>query len=386
MPDPFSFPDPFDMKDPPLDAASNPSIQSTQRGDEPHTPSVSATFTRSVFPRIVTPYSKLVANLDQHIVDRINADPDNYLAIVPFGAGNSYYHEHPRANVDILAFIKSLGIGESSTDLSIAKASARNKPNSKRDFEKPWTMILSGASKELKSYLLWHQTFAVHPELTFNVLPFDKTIQSWVIMNITGDAVANTPEAKALALGAIKHCLWHNSSFRSLADRCLAAQKFAGSTSARAHRATTTFDLTFIDSHDSSGNEAPIWQLTGKPVTDDPNTHRQFIDLIRRQKYYVGLHLLLIDKRIVECVWCKSNTHPGHACPFPKVEDWLGPIPDNAARFKQRIETNHKEGGRGSKRGRGGSSPRNARRGNSHGGSSRGSSHGGQWSYVTNKK
>lgn len=370
-----------------MDVASNPSIQSTQRGDEPHSPNVSITFTKAVFPRIVLPYSKLIANLDKHIVDLIDANPDDYLAIVPFGAGNSYYTEHPRANNDILTFIKSLGIGENPVNLSLAKASPRNKANSKRDFEKPWSMILSGASSEMRSYLLWQQTFAAHPELTFSVLPFDKSLQSWVIMNISGDAVVNTPQAKALALGAIKHTLWHDSKFRSLADRCLAAQKVVGSTSARAHQATTSFDLTFIESHDSSGNEAPIWQLTGKPITDDPTAHQLFINLIRQQKYYVGLHLLLIDKRMVECVWCKSNTHPGHACPLPKVEDWLGPKPDNAARFQQRVEANHKQGGRGSKRGRGAGSPGNARRGNARGGTSRGgNSRSGQWDYVTYKK
>lgn len=388
MPDPFIFPSPFLMTDLPTDVTLNPSIQSSQRGNKPHTPDISVTFTKAAFPRVVTPYSKLVANLDKHIVELIEAKPDDYLAVVPYSAGNSYYNEHPRANSEILAFIKSLCIGEATPNLSIAKASPRNKVNTKRDFEKPWSMILSGASTELRTYLIWQQTFASHPDITFSILPFDKSLQSWVIMNISGDAVANTPEAKALALGAIKHKLWHDSAFRSLTDRCLSIQKIVGSTSFKAHHATTSFDLTFIESHDTHGNEAPIWQLTGKPISEDPVAQECFFKIIRQHKYYVGMHALQIDKRIVECVWCKSNTHPGHACPFPKVEDWLGPKPDTVTRFQERFSS---PGGRGgARRGRGGSSPGNGRRGSPHGGSRGGSSRGGGnsqgWNYVLHKK
>ncbi|KAG5641141.1 hypothetical protein DXG03_005937 [Asterophora parasitica] len=243
----------------------------SQRGPEIHIPAVKCmTFTRAVFPRIVIPYTLLVQNLDADIETLIEADPDAYIAIVPFGAGNKYFRDNPRANANILAFIKSLELHEEGDSLSVAKALPRNKPNQKREFEKPWTMILSGAGKNLRDYLVWHQTFAVHPELTFSALPFDKDLQSWVIMNISGDLVEKSREAQVNALGAIKHKLWRNPAFRSYADRLLAAQNVAGSTSERACRATKTFDVTYIETQDSEGNPAPIWQLTGKPLTKDP--------------------------------------------------------------------------------------------------------------------
>ncbi|KAF5376093.1 hypothetical protein D9615_007751 [Tricholomella constricta] len=383
MPDPFIFPNAFDASVPPSNLDENPSIQSSQRGPERHIPAVSSTtFTRAVFPRVVLSYSQLTANLDSHIVEQVDAAPDSFIAIVPFGAGNSFYREHPKVNSEVLTFVKSLGIGENLAKLSIAKATPRNKPNARRDFEKPWTMILSGASDELRDYLLWHQTFAIHPELTFHALPFDKDLQSWIIMNISGDAVEDSAEAKTKALGAIKHKLWFTSGFRSLADRLLAALKVPASTAERAYLATTSFDLSYIESNDAQGHKAPIWQLTGKPLTTDPDLHCQFLEVIRRQTYYVGLHILECEKRLVECVWCKSNTHPAHACPFPKTEDWMGLKPDNAERFRKRVEASKKDSPapncRGPPGGKGSRTPKEGKHG-------RGGGKGG-WTYVSHRK
>lgn len=379
MPPPFVFPDPYDMTDLPSDRNLNPSIQQSQQGPERHVPADKATpFTRAVFPRIVIPYKLLVANLDAVIVEQIQqAAPDTYLAVVVFGAGNKFFREHPTCNADITAFIRTLGVGDDLSNLSIAKAVPRNNPNQKRDFERPWTMVLGGAPQELKEYLVWHQTFAVHPELTFSVLPFDSGLQSWVIMNISGDAVQEGDAAKRDVLGKIKALLWHNPRFRAIADKSLAAVGIAGSCSERAYKATTSFEITYIESNNAQGIHAPIWQLTGRPLSSDPLLHEEFLASVRQQRYWVGLHMLTIDKRIVDCVWCKSNTHPAHACPFPKIPDWLGLVPTAASSPLAQAEspTNRGRGrgrGRGSGRGRGGRGDANRGRGG--------------WQYVTRHK
>jgi hypothetical protein len=367
------------MTDLPSDRNLNPSIQQSQQGPERHVPADKATpFTRAVFPRIVIPYKLLVANLDAVIVEQIQqAAPDTYLAVVVFGAGNKFFREHPTCNADITAFIRTLGVGDDLSNLSIAKAVPRNNPNQKRDFERPWTMVLGGAPQELKEYLVWHQTFAVHPELTFSVLPFDSGLQSWVIMNISGDAVQEGDAAKRDVLGKIKALLWHNPRFRAIADKSLAAVGIAGSCSERAYKATTSFEITYIESNNAQGIHAPIWQLTGRPLSSDPLLHEEFLASVRQQRYWVGLHMLTIDKRIVDCVWCKSNTHPAHACPFPKIPDWLGLVPTAASSALAQAEspTNRGRGrgrGRGSGRGRGGRGDANRGRGG--------------WQYVTRHK
>ncbi|KAF8067088.1 hypothetical protein FPV67DRAFT_1228003 [Lyophyllum atratum] len=353
----FVYPDAFSMIGLPADQEHNPYSHTSQRGEMAHAPVDNATpFTRSVFPRIVIPYKLLVANLDLHIVQKIEESPsDTYLAVVPHGAGNKYYRDHPNANTEILTFLNTLGIG-SNSELSIAKAVPRGKIDQKRDFERPWAMVLEGASTELREFLTWQQTFAVSRTLAFSVIPFDKDLKPWVIMNISGDAVQPGTAPMIKALGEIKKVLWHDPRFRAIADKCLAALNIAGSCSERVVKATTSFNLTYIESDNAQGVHAPIWQLTGRPLSSIHDVQESFLNIIRNHRYWVGLHMLVIDNRIVNCVWCKSDTHPAHACPFPKVDDWLGPIPSAASKALAQIDGAPARGrgrGRGNGRGRG---------------------------------
>lgn len=364
MAPPFIFPNAYDMTDLPTNADENPIHHKSQRGDDPTLPQLtSIPFTRAIFPRVTIPFSTLVANLDEKLVKIVTDAPDDYIAIVVFGAGSKYFREFPTANLEVQRFIKSLGLPDQA--ITIGKPAPKNKPNQKRDFEKPWTMIMAGASPELKSFLLWHQTFAVTSTLAFNALPFDKEIQSWVIMNISGDAVTDSQAAKEQALGVIKSHLWFNSKFRAFADRCLASLGVGESTAERAYLVTKSYDLTFIKTKDSQGNEAPIWQLTGKPITTDPERHREYLGIVRSERYLVGIHFLEIEKRFVDCAGCKSDTHPAHMCPFPKIEDWMGPTPDNVERFLKRTEGSSEKKGKTS-------SPRRGGKGTGKGGPSKG--------------
>ncbi|KAF8059883.1 hypothetical protein FPV67DRAFT_1674377 [Lyophyllum atratum] len=320
----YVYPDPFSMVDLPADEELNPYIQTSQRGEMEHTPAGNATpFTRSVFPRVVIPYKLLVANLDVHIVKKIEeSPPDTYLAV---------------------SSLSSLGIG-ANPELTIARAVPRGKIDQKRDFERPWAMVLEGASDELKEFLIWQQTFAVSRDLAFSVVPFDKDLKSWVIMNISGDVVQPGEAAMHKALGGIKKVLWHDLRFRAIAD------KFC---------ATKPFNLTYIESDNAQGTHAPIWQLTGRPLSSNPDVQEAFLNNVRNHRYWVGIHMLVIDQRLVNCVWCKSDTHPAHACPFPKVNDWLSPASTAASKALAQIDGSSARGrgrgrGRGNGRGRGG--------------------------------
>jgi hypothetical protein len=178
------------------------------------------------------------------LVKIVTDAPEDYIAIVVFNAGNKYFREYPNANLDVKRFIESLGLPDK--EVTVAKPVSKNKPNQRRDFEKPWTMILAGAGAELKNFLLWHQTFAVTPTLAFNALPFNKEAQSWVIMNVSGDAVSDSEDKKNVALGKIKSLLWFDTKFRAFADRCLAPLGVGESTAERAYLATTTYDLSIL--------------------------------------------------------------------------------------------------------------------------------------------
>lgn len=87
----------------------------------------------------------------------------------------------------------------------------------------------------------------------------------------------------------------------------------------RALWVTESFDLSYIESNDARGEPAPIWQLTDKPLSANVDLHKAVLDAIWAPKYWLNIHLLEIGKRLIECAWCKADTHPVHACLFPQT-------------------------------------------------------------------
>ncbi|KAF7333827.1 hypothetical protein MVEN_02339600 [Mycena venus] len=323
----FIMPNPESMVGLPTKADENPHIQTTQDDPEPDVlPNVDllpTPFTFGIFPRVVITQGLLLQNMAKSQADPIKANPGEYLAVVPYNAGKKFYEDNPHANRETKAFIESLATGTIDVSgIDIALPIAYHKP--KRDSDGPWPMILTGAKADLARFLTWHQTFSVTRRLTFNVVPFDPDVESWVIMNISGDAVHEGDDANTFSATV------------------------PGSARQRVVYATQTFDLTFIPTQDARGVDAPIFQLTGKPITKDPALHRQWLALIRNVPggYVVNMHALIIEKRFVECTGCKNKTHPGHSCPMPLADGWLGVVPDNAERHAERIrrEQDREEG------------------------------------------
>lgn len=363
----FEFPDDAgDMTDLPTHRKENPHLQRSQSSTivkkPTHRPPINAMqFTTAPFPRLIIPYKDLVATMDENIKQVIDDEKGNYLAIVPFGAGRKHDREHgANFKKNLTDFLLSLGFQTDAFD--IAQVIPKTKTGRSNDFDKPWIWILDCLSKHLWGFMLWYQTFAVRPELTFSVIPFKENLKSWVITNITGGAVRDVESRKDEALGVIKKTLWHNEAFRRIVNDCLAEKKVEGSIDERAFMATTSYELFFIENKDASGLDVPVWLLMGKPITEDEEKHREYLRIIRTTKFFVGLHALLLEKKFVNCVWCKSDTHPGHNCPLPKVEDWNGPKPATVERpknnegekkpFRQNAGR-PKRGGRGNDRGYG---------------------------------
>lgn len=343
----FPLPDAFDFGAPAAERDMNPHIKQTGGGDIPTLPAkINTHFTRADFPKVVIPYDKLVANIAPEQIEQIQKNPAGHIAIVPLGAGKKYYRDNENCNWDILAFLKSFGFA-GNDDIHLAKPIPRN-ANEKRDYEPPFPMILKGASAELRAYLLYQQTFALKADLAFNAIPFDTAVQSWVIMNITGDAVENSDRSKKQVLGAIKTRLWKDHAVRDTVGELLAATGANFSVNEGVFRATESFELTFIDSVNHLGKPKPIFQLTGKPLTADEKEHKKLLALIRNpappgkvklpnaktgrvsataSHPYITPdgHKLDIEKTFINCIWCKADTHPAHKCPFLAVEDWRGP-------------------------------------------------------------
>lgn len=399
LPTNFTLPDPFQLTTP-TNRDLNPHIQKAGEGDIPTLPPVSTTqFTRAEFPRVVIPFDDLVRNLAEEQVNQIKGNPGNYIAIIPFGAGKKFYDENPTSRQQILKMLVGFGFS-GNEELELAAPIPRT-PNKNRKFEGPWPMLLKNASAELRAYLLWQQTFAVKADVAFNAISFDMSIQSWVIMNITGDAIADTERRKKQVMGTIKSRLWQDQAIR---DEMSTMMAIGGATNCSINelvfRATATYELTFIDAVDAQGQPNPIFQLTGRPLTSNEADHHRLLAQIRcpappgksrlpnaksgkapgnNPFPYITPdgHLLKIGKTFVNCIWCKAGTHPAHKCPFLAVDDWRGPRHDAASERREDLNavggssTNSNQSNR-----RGGSSSRGQRGGRGAGARS------GKWTTV----
>lgn len=68
-----------------------------------------------------------------------------------------------------------------------------------------------------------------------------------------------------------------------------------------------------------------MYQLLGKPITDDPDFHSAYVASIGNIKpFYVGVNLVTLQKKVVFCNHCKSDTHRGYQCPLPNTPGWRG--------------------------------------------------------------
>jgi hypothetical protein len=308
----------------PLLQNKNPILQmSCQGGRPPHTlPPSAATFSRVAFPR-VTFSKQLTTDLHPNLVGMINDDPSKYLAIIPFGGGKRFNEDNVMAGAQFTLFLKSLSEDQNKEDLSVVKATPATLP--KNEFDPPWVYIMEGGSPSLCNFLLWQQTFASTPKIAFTIIPFDPTFCSWVIANITGDMVTGDPKIMHHALGVIKSTLWNDHGYRNITYACITVEGSPNPTEC-AFQSTLTFELHFAPNK-SKSELAPMWILSGKLLTPNESLHQQYLRTIRGTTFFIGMHKLEIEKRWLDCVWCKIDTHPSHQCNFPETDGWFGPKP-----------------------------------------------------------
>lgn len=211
------------------------------------------------------------------------------------------------------------------------------------DHTPPFAMVLVCEDEEFRNFMLAVQTFAVNDKLAFNVVPFDKNIVSWVIVNFVGDAVEEGNEKEALA--AIKLKVWGAKSYRLLVTEKYAAAGLYGTTSEHVLDSTKSWRLTFVENYREDGTPRHVFQLTGKPwngvtAADQARLRKTikeleiFCEVSEWRRDRNGLTVMArqgskldVDKAFQSCRWCKAETHPAPMCPLPKIDGWLGPVP-----------------------------------------------------------
>ncbi|KAF8895868.1 hypothetical protein CPB84DRAFT_1748277 [Gymnopilus junonius] len=100
QPQPFNLPKLDDMTGLPTNIKENPHTQMSQKSPFPNiAPSPKVPYMRAIFPRVVIPWEQLIYNLDDGQLAAITDNLDAFIAIVPFGAGDKYYRDHPTCNL-----------------------------------------------------------------------------------------------------------------------------------------------------------------------------------------------------------------------------------------------------------------------------------------------
>ncbi|EIN09247.1 hypothetical protein PUNSTDRAFT_44642 [Punctularia strigosozonata HHB-11173 SS5] len=340
---------------PPAFTKDNPHTQSSRRGEAPLAKPTdqSVEFLDATFPRIGLSMVDLLDGMEMAQTTPVLNNPGEFLAIVPFNAGPDLFAACPTLHTDIRDFIADLRIDEGPPQETLGSAKRRldthrplAKRNSKRTFDKPWTILLTGFNNKERTYLLFQQTFAVNEDICFHVLSFDPTFYEWTIMHISGDAVRAAEDEEARKevedeiLTTIKTTLWKDKPFRNFVDQTLRAAGIPGTVNDRVAYATSSFTLSGTEEapYLEEGNRMCPLQIVhspgmGLPVPEDPGMHVLFGENETTETLY-GPNILSRkvtgkpSERINSRVWAKSReTEPKQATNTNEkntAPNWLG--------------------------------------------------------------
>lgn len=132
------------------------------------------------------------------------------------------------------------------------------------------------------------------------------------------------------ALGAVISDLFDNDGFTREVSKVLTARGIGQSVLERKIIMLSSLSLAFIPRSTDDIEHTPVWQLAGRPLYDNMKDHRQWLKMLRRIAFHIGdMKYLTSTTEIIGCVWCKAETHSSEDCPFPRLEDWKGPIPNH---------------------------------------------------------
>ncbi|KAF4576933.1 hypothetical protein EYR36_004917 [Pleurotus pulmonarius] len=289
-------------------------------------------FTANPLPRIVYRASTVLGNVKDTVKKKLEEKRDSTVMLIPMGAGNRFTQGNPRYPDQILTFLRTLRGAETSR-ITIAPPTSQFAPPAKARFALPFAYIAGNVPNDLRETLIHRQTFAFQidgKKYVFHAVAVpDETPTSWVIANFDGGCVTPDIDEMKEALEAILNTLFNDDIFTRQVNSALSKKNVGNSVLERKVIALSSMSLTYIPRKDEKGGETPVWQLAGRPVHDNPKDHRQWLKTIRRTNFDIGdMKTLTATKDQVGCVWCKAETHSSEGCPFPKLLDWKGPVPD----------------------------------------------------------
>ncbi|KAJ8507941.1 hypothetical protein ONZ45_g9746 [Pleurotus djamor] len=335
-------------------------------------------YTMAQFPRLVKPQVALLGGILKDEQEKIKANPDDYLALIIFGAGDALRSEIPRLTPLVETFVKSL-CDPTMMHPKVADP-PKQFPNASSEWGKPHILLCWDMEAELRDYLLWFQTFAFQlngHKIAFSALSLDESIHSWYVCDFSSTYIDGNPNTRAKVKQCIIATLRDDPQFRNIVDTCVGTldPRFAN-LDERLDATFQTFTLYDVE----ISEDVHIIQLFAEPIANNGQMHSEWIRIITSQRYIIDLTELQVQTKAKKnrlydsCTFCKDDTHDVARCPFPHIKDWKGPTPAEVAAARSPLWSNPqgpltrggRARGRGSTRGRG----RGPSRGHSRGRSS----------------
>jgi hypothetical protein len=182
---------------------------------------------------------------------------------------------------------------------------------------------------------------------------------SWVLMNLDGSMVPikDNKQQRREVLTVVKETLWASDSLHQLCIRVIARARMSVTPPAFKAFILNSLELTYIFMQDLEGHPKPLYQLTGRPISNSHVDQNDYIACLKKHKFKLN-GAPISTGREMSCTQCKSDRHPTHLCPFPDFDDWNGKKKDPEAEQPNSSATpmprrNAGSRGRGGKRGRG---------------------------------
>lgn len=309
-----------------------------------HPAGFSVPFTDEQYEIPVISRSRLLDNIDPEQKKEVLNNANSYLAIVPYGAGQGWASMYPNAKETILNFIRGVDLpGMENLDLVLGRKAKKMD----RYFDHPWPLFLSGFSKNMKDFLLDQAVFPLRePGATFFVYALDEDKPNWFWLGLKGDAVRDGEEHAIKALASFKQKVWSNDKVQRVVRNFISQNPnsdLAKNSSNVLHATvnlTESLRIVYVDTDNHRGKDDPRYIILGLPISSSKIEQESLKGQIKTiPQYLVGARFMFPDSREIGCVWCKSDLHPGHSCPYPNVgEGWYGPSTDDLKKLVTRTK------------------------------------------------
>ncbi|KAF5377136.1 hypothetical protein D9757_001831 [Collybiopsis confluens] len=350
----------------------NPHSQSNRQDLVQGPVSTPRPFTDANFPRTFFNREDSLAGWLKEQIETFNSHPELYLKVVPHGAGIKFYEDHPNFGAEVRQFIVGSTFGteiaeEVYSELQVFRPTLpAQHPRDFWQFKKPWASIIKTDNRPIREWLLHQQTFAISPQLTFHVTAIDTPEHHhWVLGNFIIDTQQITEKLRLQCLATLMLAFWKDQNLRVRTEK-IRKQGVQPRDNEVPNlddimlEATASWDLQVLRKGNPTepGYDDPTTtlQLTGQPITTNDKDHKDWCAAIQKLKVFVNGDMKLTSaKTTVECAGCKSPSHYGHQCPFPKTDGWYGP-----RESRETAETQNQDGNQGKGRGR---PPRSSRGG-----------------------